>query len=130
MLGTIKSGGAFFDAEGVGDPVYSQHLIWLLGHPETWLMMGVYGLNLLGMFILSKRSHWGKTISLTWFALIAYSFHVRFLYFQDFNLLTPFETALTSFVGLGIIITACGTLFWIGRRLLYNKFSRSNGASS
>lgn len=48
-----------FEPAGQGDPIYMQHLIWVLGQPETWITLFLYGCLLVGI-VKMTRQLWRK----------------------------------------------------------------------
>ena len=44
-----------FNSSGNGDPAAFQHLMWLLGHPSTWVTILIWLLILIGFFKLARR---------------------------------------------------------------------------
>lgn len=45
----------FFEPASQGDPIYMQHLIWVLGQPETWVTFFLFGCLLIGIVKMAKR---------------------------------------------------------------------------
>ena len=45
----------FFNLSAGGEPAALQHLIWLLGHPSTWVTILIWLLILIGFFKLARR---------------------------------------------------------------------------
>lgn len=129
LAAVLESVGGFFNPSRGGDPVFFQHLFWLLGQASLWLSLGVYALNLYVMITLSRRSNWGKLISAVWLGFIVYSFSIKRRYFMHMEELSGFEVSVSRSVSVAVMLVALAATLWLCARFL-KVLSRQEGGAS
>ncbi|WP_271078540.1 hypothetical protein [Aurantiacibacter sp. MUD61] len=114
----------FFETGGGGDPLWGQHIMWLLGYPETWAYIGMWVLVIVGVVsfgrFLSKqgRAVLALALYLAFAALVAIYI---WLFMQTRLALVEGDLSWARTMGLAnssLFLAAIASLGWLifGRR--------------
>ena len=120
----LTSGSDFFNPAQGGDSALFQHIIWFLGHPEFWLSIFVFLINIGVMFALSRHSHFGKGLSAIWLGAILYAASMKFRYFKTLEPLAAPQITLINIVHIGIILVAAIGCLWFAIRIMKQQKHR------
>ena len=122
-------GEDFFENSGGGDPVAIQHLIWVLGHPETWLTLFLWIALLTAIVKIAKRL-WRHQNRL-WFGLFFVIVSAALTYYiwlsqNAFDLYVQgrgHEFIALRYAKRGVLILSILSLIWIIADWLKSKQS-------
>ncbi len=119
----------FFDPALGGDPAWYQHLIWLLGHTESWLFIAKIILFLTGITLITRylsrtdRKLWAWFVAIGFAVLISFTFYlfkdIQQFFMQGF---IPederYKVTIYRLVGHTFNIGAGAVLIWLVYKLL------------
>lgn len=80
----MQTDTGFFDAAQGGDPNAFEHFYWLMGHPETWLMLLVWAFILFAVIRVALKLFRARRIYVMFFFL-AVVFGLAYFYVQLFK---------------------------------------------
>ncbi len=116
------TGGQFFNAAALGDPLLWQHIFWYFGHPEVYIIF-IPGLGMVSMVVatMSRRPLFGYipvVLSLVATGILSFGLWVHHMYATGLPKLgTSFFTAASMLVAIPTAVQffAYAATMWGGR---------------